>query len=60
MCERSDLEKRLFLKRTSLNDFIYALNKIDKFWIHEDDFVEELTTPVLTQHGNQYKFSVEL
>ena len=39
---------------------IYALNKIDKFWIREDDIVEELTTPELTQHGNQYKFSVEL
>ena len=63
MCERNDLEEHLFvfLKHTSLNGFIYALiNKADKFWIHEDDIVEELATPELTQCRNQYKFSVEL
>ena len=62
MCERNDLEKHLLLslKCTSLNGFIYALNKADKFWIHEDDIVEELATPELTQHRNQYQFSVKL
>ena len=62
MCKRNDLEEHLFvfLKRTSLKGFIYALNKADKFWIHEDDLVEELATPELTQQRNQYKFSVEL
>ena len=62
MCERNDLEEHLFvfLKRASLNGFIYALTKTDKFWIHEDDIVEELATPELTRRGNQYKFSVEL
>ena len=62
MCERNDLEEHLFvfLKRTSLNGFIYALKKADKFWIHEDDIVKELATPELTRRRNQYKFSVEL
>ena len=50
MSERNDLEVHLFvfLKRTSLSGFIYALNKADKFWIHEDVIVEELATPELT------------
>ena len=63
ICERNDLEEHLivFLKRTtSLIVFTYALNKADKFCIHEDDIVEELTTPELTLRGNQCKFSVEL
>ena len=60
--ERNDLEEHLFvfLKSTSVNSFICALNKADKFWIHEDGIVEELATPELTQRGKQYKFSVEL
>ena len=50
----------MFLKRTaSFIGFTYALNKADKFWIHEDGIVEELATPELTRRGNQYKFSVE-
>ena len=55
MCERNDLEEHLFvfLKRTSLNGFICALNKADKFWIHEDDIVKELATPELTRRRNQ-------
>ena len=50
MSERNDLEVHLFvfLKRASLSGFIYALNKADKFWIHEDVIVEELATPELT------------
>ena len=62
MCERNDLEEHLFvfLKCTSLNGFIYALNKAGKFWIPEDDIVEELATPERTQRGNQYRFPVEL
>ena len=49
MSERNDLEVHLFvfLKRTSFSGFIYALNKADKFWIHEDGIVEELATPEL-------------
>ena len=62
MCERNDLEEHLFvfLKSTSLNGFIYVLNKADKFRIHKDDIVEELATPELTRRRNQYKFSVKL
>ena len=50
MCKRNDLDEHLFvfLKCTPLSGFIYALNKEDKFWIHEDDIVEELATSVLT------------
>ena len=62
MWERNDLEEHLlvFLKRTSLNGFIYVLNKADKFRIHEDDIVEESATPELTRRRNQYKLSVKL
>ena len=62
MWERNDLEEHLFvfLKSTSLNGFIYVLNKADKFRIHEDDIVEESATPELTRRRNQYKLSVKL
>ena len=60
MRERNDLEEHLFmfLKRTSLNGFIYALNKADKFWICEDDIMEELATTELTRCGNQISFQL--
>ena len=56
--ERNDLEEHLFvfLKSTSLNSLICALNKVDKFWIHEDGIGKELATPELTRHRKQYKF----
>jgi len=58
MCDRNYLEEHLFvfLKYTAVSGFISVLNKEDKVWIHE----EELATPDLTWHENQYKFLIKL
>ena len=42
------------------SDRLPKTNKVDKFWIHEDNILEELVTLELTPCKNQYKFSIEL